>query len=176
MGINYASKYIPMMIEKFDKIAKNWKEGEWIYFFDEMKELTFEIIISILFGEDITDKIGKLKYKHTDGSISDMNLEAFFIKLQDDCNASTRLLKTIMFPFLVDYNLTHPHNIIHDNILQIWKVLQDFLDNSDDRKSVYSQVLEIKPDLNRVSLMKDMVFFFLCRTRYYIKKFSKFNV
>ena len=160
MGINYASKFIPMMIEKFDKVSKNWKEGEWIFFFDEMKAITFEIISSILFGEDIIEKIGLLKYKWTDGSVSDLNLEGYLIKIQDDWNAATRTIHTIMFPFLINYNLTHPHNIIHDNIMQLWKVLQDFLDHSDDKKSVYSQILEAKPEIDKISLMKDMIFFF----------------
>ena len=160
MGINYASKFIPMMIEKFDKVSKNWKEGEWIFFFDEMKAITFEIISSIFFGEDIIEKIGLLKYKWTDGSVSDLNLEGYLIKIQDDWNAATRTIHTIMFPFLINYNLTHPHNIIHDNIMQLWKVLQDFLDHSDDKKSVYSQILEAKPEIDKISLMKDMIFFF----------------
>ena len=77
MGINYASKFIPMMIEKFDKVSKNWKEGKWIFFFDEMKVITFEIISSILFGGDIIEKIGLLKYKWTNGSVFDLNLELF---------------------------------------------------------------------------------------------------
>ena len=44
--------------------------------------------------------------------------------------------------------------------MQLWKVLQDFLDHSDDKKSVYSQILEAKPEIDKISLMKDMIFFF----------------
>jgi len=53
IGINYASKYIPLMIETVDKWAKSVKKHESIDLNFEMNRITFGIITRILFGRDI---------------------------------------------------------------------------------------------------------------------------
>lgn len=52
IGINYASKYIPLMIETVDKWAKSAKKNEFIDLKFEIKKITFGIITRILFGRD----------------------------------------------------------------------------------------------------------------------------
>ena len=41
IGINFSSQYIPLMLEKFDKVSEKWKEGQWIEFDEEMKILKY---------------------------------------------------------------------------------------------------------------------------------------
>ena len=122
--------------------------------------MTFEIITSILFSIDIKHKIGKLLYKTTRGNYEEMDLEKFMMTLTDDCFESTRKIHSILFPFIIRRNWFHPHNAIHENILLLWRVMKEFLDNNDDPNSVYSKVLKNNPNIDKTTLMKDMIFFF----------------
>ena len=58
IGINQASKFIPMMIDIADEWIANIKKNEIIDLIIETKRITFRIISKILFGTDI-DKMEK---------------------------------------------------------------------------------------------------------------------
>lgn len=165
IGINFASKYIPLMIQKIKHITETWKEGEWVEFEKHMRSATFEIITEILFGRDISKKIGKFRYKDTKGNLSEKALEDFIITLSGDVYLATTKLQSIMFPFLIHYNLLPPNNIIYENVRELWGKLREFLDtNEDDKtsdhKSVYAQVLENDPSMDKTLLMMDMILFY----------------
>lgn len=184
IGINFASQYIPLMIEKVNKEFKKWKEEETIMFDHSMKTITFEIITDILFGKEIKQKVGTLKYKHFDGKMKDMDLQEFFVTLTTDCFKATKLVPSILFPFLIYHNLFNPNNIIHENIQVLWKTLRKFLDNNEDPKSIYSQVLAKDNSLDKDMLMKDMITLYfaghdtsshaISSLMYYLKKYPKY--
>ena len=61
IGINHASKFIPMMIEAVDEWFTKVKKNEAINLSIEMKRITFRVISKILFGKDIY-KMDKTTY------------------------------------------------------------------------------------------------------------------
>ena len=84
IGINFASKYIKMMIEVVDNWAKNIPIGENLNLTIEMNRLTFRIITRVLFGRDI-DKMDKCTYiSPADKSISILNYEDWYFKYSKD--------------------------------------------------------------------------------------------
>ena len=51
------SKFIPMIISKLEERSKNWKTDEFINFYTEASSITFNIIVTILFGDKIHTNI-----------------------------------------------------------------------------------------------------------------------
>jgi cytochrome P450 len=70
MGVNFSSKYLPLMIQALENKSKNWVIGQYIDFTSEMTFITFDIITQILFGKDIKDKIGDLNYINYQDQVS----------------------------------------------------------------------------------------------------------
>jgi cytochrome P450 len=160
IGISSASKYIPLMIEKCRKYSDKWAEGETIDFSEEMKGVTFEIIADILFGENVTEKIGNIKYKKLDGTFVEKDLQEFFMTLtRDTFSAPTKIL-SIMFPILLKKNWFSPNNVIYENIQNLWKTLRSYFDSLKDDRSVYSQVLAMDSSIDKELLMRDMILFY----------------
>ena len=157
IGINFASKYIPMMIQKVQQYSKDWKEDQYVDFDKCTKGITFEIITDILFGKEILHKIGMIPYKQQDDTIVNKDLQDFFMTLTRDCFSAPTKIHCVMFPFLIHNNWLKPNNVIYQNIQTLWKVLREFLDGNEEQdihKSVYAQVLEKDNSFDRDLLMK----------------------
>jgi cytochrome P450 len=162
IGLNFASKYIPLMLKKMSKYSGIWKEGEWIDFGKEIKCVTFEIITEILFGQEVKDKIGKIRYKDFNGKVTEKDLQDFFMTLSIDTFKAASSIKSVMFPFLIHNNWLAPNNIVHENWQILWTKLRSFLStpSQDGHKSVYAQVLEMDKSIDKELLMKDMILFY----------------
>lgn len=128
IGINFASKFIPLMLDKIEKVSNAWEVGEWIEFNEEMRTVTFEIITDILFGKGIKQKIGKLRYKDFKGEVVEKDLQEFFLTLTKDTFAATTKIQSILFPFLIHNNLFYPNNIVHENVETLWAKVREFLE------------------------------------------------
>ena len=138
IGINFASKYIQMMIETVDEWSKNIKLNEKIDFTQELNKITFNIISKILFGRDIY-KIEKWEYTSPhDGSVTFLSfVDAYFRHVNDELIASFSL-KSIAFSFLKKFRITEPFKSNYKNNNSIFSTLAKFLDTSEDSQSVYT--------------------------------------
>jgi len=53
-----SSKYIPMVIKNLDEEINSWKEGETVNNFNSKSStIVLKIMTTILFGDDMVDKI-----------------------------------------------------------------------------------------------------------------------
>ena len=141
IGINLSSRYIPMVIEKLDALSESWKENEFINFSHEITSLTFDIITMILFGKDVRTKIGQINYTKTNGEIVQYDLMHYFHELVEDLEITSFQPINKVFPFLEAYELTVAHKALKSNIENLWSVLLDYLNHSDDKESVYHKIM-----------------------------------
>ena len=132
VGIGFASKYIPLMIQTVDNWAKNVKIGEKIDFTLELNRITFNIITKILFGRDI-DKMEKWEYTSPhDGSVTLLNFDdAYFKYINDEFYANFSIVPRA-FPFLKKLKITEPFKSNHKNNKSIYSAIAKFLDMSED--------------------------------------------
>jgi len=141
IGINVVSRYIPMILERLDVLSESWQINQWINFTHEITSLTFDIITMILFGKDIRTKIGLIEYTKTNGEIINIDLMHYFHELVEDLEVTSFMLINRVFPFLEKYELTIAHKALKKNVEQLWKILEDFLNNSEDKESVYHKII-----------------------------------
>lgn len=55
IGIHYSSRYIPLMIEKFEKESNTWKVNEYFNLLQALKNITFDVMSHILYGKGIDE-------------------------------------------------------------------------------------------------------------------------
>ena len=144
IGINFASRYIPTMIECLHKQMKKWKLNTELDFSSEISQATFNVMAIILFGNDFHDTIGKPKYTHLDGKTEDLEFCEFMNRIGGDLVKGYYSLGSMIFPILNSKNLCKPHTINIKNCAELRRVLNEFLDTTKDSESVYSQIKSIQ--------------------------------
>lgn len=183
IGVHFASRYMPLMIEKFEEESNKWKLNEWFDLLLSMRNVTFGVITQILFGKGIIEKFGSHDYTELSGTTVKKNLQQFFTSAVIDCTKNTKYTINILFPALIKANMFHPNNVTHKNIKTLWREMARVLNEIDDQNSVYSQMLVNDPGVDRTKLLYDLLFFYfaahdttshsVCCCYYYIKKYSK---
>lgn len=139
IGINFSSKYIPLMLDKIKKYSDKWDIGKQIDMQVEMKHVTFEIITEILFGRNITENIGQVRYKSFKGEVSELNFMKFLTTLFQDTMIAKSKIQSVMFPVLIYKNLFRPNNIVYENICTFRKIIREYLETHQDENSVSAQ-------------------------------------
>ena len=105
---------------------------------------------------DIKKKIGEFAYVDSDGNQTNMNFQSFFCNVIKDIGKSVTNPLSILFPFLIDYNLCKPFTTIEKNCKLLRNVLKDFLDTSSDEASVYKQLVN-KHGIEEEQALHDIV-------------------
>ena len=140
IGINFASKYIKMMIDVVDEWVKNAIIGENLDISIEMNKLTFRVITRILFGRDI-DKMEKAIYiSPIDKSESILTYEDWYFRYAKDEADGHFSYKGKIIPYLGYKWLIEPYKTNYKNKVEINKKLKSFLKRSTDDQSVYRQI------------------------------------
>ncbi|CAI2366632.1 unnamed protein product [Moneuplotes crassus] len=160
IGINFSSRFIPLMIRKIKENTNAWKQNEEIDLSKEMQSTTFAIITEILFGIDIKQKIGLIDYKDFKGKVHQINFEQYITTLSKDCFKAKSHPLSILFPFMVHRNLLRPNNIVGENCQNLWRVLSGYLEQNKDDDSVYYRVLANNSSFDKDLLMRDMILFY----------------
>jgi len=133
IGINQASRFIPCILDAIGSKVKQWKVGKSYDLLDEIADATFTIISVILFGKNVHEEIGDMEYVNIKtGEIEKLKFNKFFTQLSGDVMSVRFNFKTVFLPFLYDYDLTSPFNTNKRNILEMWRVLRDYLNKSSD--------------------------------------------
>ena len=159
IGINFSSRFIPMMIEETAEKSNKWQKGQTYDLLTEMADITFTIISEILFGKSVLRDIENSKYEDpSTGEISYLPLNVIFTKVFKDINSKRFSLKHLLFPCLQRYNLTHPFNVNKRNINEIWRVCREYLEKSEDKESVYARVM-MTGEISKEDALKDLIGF-----------------
>ena len=85
LGINFASRYIPMLIENLDNGLKEIDLNEEIDFTYAISRIGFDFIWKLLFGKNYKTKLdNKFNYIMMDGSTITLDFAEMFIKIVRD--------------------------------------------------------------------------------------------
>ena len=63
IGINFCSTHIPVMLQTVDKHINDSPVNEEISLTRLLTKVTFDIIMKVFFGQDITEKMDKIEYQ-----------------------------------------------------------------------------------------------------------------
>ena len=137
LGFNYASKFIPTMIDVMKDKINEWKEGDTIDALKELGDVALKIIVRITFGKDINSRIRPMKYTHKDGTVEEMDFYHFFPKIMHDLLVAQFAPMNNVFPILFEKGWLYPNNINRKNGEECRKVLKEFLSKLEDKDSVY---------------------------------------
>ena len=182
IGINFASKFIPMMINIVDDWIKDLEIGCDINISYELNKITFRIITKILFGKDI-DKMDKCWYiSPVDGSKHTLNFEECYFKYsKDEFESHFSPVGKILSP-LANMRLIEPFKSNAKNKKSIDDALRSFLDRSEDDQSVYRQILN-NFDFDKSEVFADVLMLLFAgfdttshgigSTLYFLKKFPE---
>ena len=155
IGINFCSQHIPLMIETMDKYIEQSPLNQEISFTKMFAKVTFEIITKIFFGKDITEGMEKMEYVcPRTGGKSMLAFGEFFPKISFDQIESFFDPIGKILSFLSNYNLIEPYKSNAKNIRTLNDSLSRYLDNSQDKESVY-QMLYKSGNFTKHECLKD---------------------
>lgn len=121
-----------MMIECLERKIVSWPSDINLDFTVEFSNITMEIILLVTFGEDFLKNIGECDFRLRDGttikkSFSDAFQDIYYDLINGSNNAP---LYASLFPILNDKNLVDPFKTNEANISEIYRVLNEYLLNS----------------------------------------------
>jgi cytochrome P450 len=157
IGINFASRFIPMVAAEFKKINSRWTTGKTLDMVEESHEISFSIITKALFGYDILDKIKGHQYTNwRDGKTEEVSFfRGFSSMFKDQAYASFEFPNLLSPKFM---KMGKMNQTLIRNAWNVTKSLKEFLDISIDKDSVYCKLVRIA-DATKEELLWDLIFY-----------------
>ena len=141
LGINFASKYIPLLVESIDACVSSWKPGDTVNFTEEFSKSQFVFTGKTLFGNDFTLTSVDYSYLNKNGELETLNMHQIFVRLIVDVYMDYLHPLGTIFPFLNDYSLFPPYSRTYRNIKELERGLKEFLSHTkDDQNSYYAKI------------------------------------
>lgn len=156
IGINFASRFIPIFLRHCQQETKTFKKGQKISMSEYANTISFEIICEILFGCDIRDKLDMVNYTDPNGNVSKVNLYQCLMKISHDCSFAGMTPMNMMFPWLVHYNIGSENRRNGKNSDEFERVIKGVCEKSEDQNSVYNQVLSTG-EIDKEMVYKDVM-------------------
>ena len=156
IGINFASRFIPIFIRHCQQETKTLKVGEEVNMSEYANTISFEIICEILFGCDIRDKLDLVNYIDPDGKMYKVNLYECLMKISHEISMAAMTPMNTMFPWLVKYNVGSENRRNTKNSDEFERVIKDVCEKSEDQNSVYNQVLSTG-EIDKETVYKDVM-------------------
>lgn len=157
LGLNSASRYIPLIISKAKEFLEKIEEKGEVDFMNEANFLTFSVFIFILFGDDmnkLTDE--KFPYEKSDGTTENISLCEIFINLGKEYMVEFVNPLTSFVPFLNDYNYMGPWRRNNKNF-QIFKdALRKMIPESKDKNSLWNMMSQLN-QFSEEEIFNDLV-------------------
>ncbi|CAI2366495.1 unnamed protein product [Moneuplotes crassus] len=136
IGINFSTKFIPLILDSFHEISATWRENQWFNITNQMKKVMFSVTTKILFGKDIPVE-NAYTYITSCGDTIHITLEEYFSKLIEDLEKSSALIKNRLCPYLSKAGLTTSNKACEQNIENLWEILLKICQSSEDQDSVF---------------------------------------
>ena len=140
LGLNFASRYIQLLVENISKGISNLEVGKEINFTSAFTEIEFDFTCKLLFGKDFEQKINGVQFNNADGTVEEIFMGEWIYRLLLDSYAGFTKTIGVIFPFLNDYNLIEPYKRIMKNVRAIHNKLKEFLKQSKDTESYYAKI------------------------------------
>ena len=160
VGINYASRFIPIMCDTLESFTSKWKSGEELNMSREASLLTFDIICKILFGQDLHEQLELCQYTNPKtGETSTLEMHDALEKISLDCSFAALVPYNVIFPWLVKYDVGKLNSTNTKNGDDFIRVIKNFLETTKDKDSVYYKVLREASELDKQEVFSDVMSF-----------------
>ena len=137
MSLNSSSKYIPGMLNCWDRILEDMHNENETDILHQMNILTFTIFTEVLFGDDVNELVTRLHpYENADGSIEEIPIREMLIRLSKWYLENYYNPLTVMLPFLNEYRIVNPYKRDHKNMLKFKEAVRELIKESKDTNSV----------------------------------------
>lgn len=139
LGLSMLSKYIPMFVEECQMSLTKWRQSsELVEMAKATKEISFNIVARMMFGDDVNRKIGKIEMVNfKTGELKKIPFYEAVVQLMDDSIAANFNSLTIMFPLLIGYKIGKTNKILGRNSDSLYASLSKMVKNSEDEHSLY---------------------------------------
>ena len=138
LGINRASRHIPILIESVDTYISIMKEEKDVNFSKLSKSITFDAMSKQLLGNDYKEIKMDFEYQDPEtGSNVKMSFTEFFMSLCHSEFAAYMNPKTKILKPLADRYLIEPYKTNRRNNLYFRKKLIELAESSNDSDSMY---------------------------------------
>lgn len=182
LGINFSSKFIPLLLKCFDDVVSTWKVGP-LDFTERFAECQFLFSCKMLFGDDFTLETDDFNYLHANGQYEKMNMRKIFILIGADMFAGMYHPIGNIFLSAGVYNLCNPYKRTMENVRELERGLKHFLEHTtDESNSYYAQVKKMNAFTER-ELISDLLLILFAGTdtsshtttslMYYIDKYPE---
>lgn len=143
IGISRLSNYIPLFIEETFSAFKKWKANrDPVEIGESVREITFNIITRLIFGDDVKEKLAHMQLEDT--ATREMHSYSFFEAFAQFLRDSFELSKSpllIAFPEIFKLNLTQQLKSHARNTASFIKQVSDYSKESFDKTSLYRSML-----------------------------------
>ena len=180
IGINYASRYIPTFVKYLKFNLDKIKPGIIADVSQLANTISFEIILAIIFGNDIEEKLDHCNYEDNQGNVKRMKLFDCVMSITNDCNSAAAKVMNVLFPEFVDYDIGTQNARNTRNSNEVVRVLKKFINESEDQTSVYHTVTNKLGIDGRYTFQDSMSLLFgghettsktLCSVLFFLKKY-----
>ena len=143
LGINKASRYIPILIEAVDTHIESLETGQEVNFSIISKYITFESLSKQLLGTDYKELDIDFEYQDPyTGKMSSISFSEFFRILCDNEFEAFISPKAKLLQFLAERYLIEPYKTNHRNCLYFRKRLEELVNKSKDKESMYYALMK----------------------------------
>lgn len=143
VGINYASRYIPTFIKYLKRSLGKLNVDEEYNMSQIATNFSYDIIQAVLFGNNIEEKADLCNYEDAQGNVTKLNLYDVMLKITDDCTEASMKIWNVLFPQFIAWDIGRENKRNSRNSNEIIRVLKKFLNESEDKTSVYHTVSEL---------------------------------
>ena len=133
IGMNLASRFIPLMIKACESRSKHWDiSNSYINMSEELTLITFDIICKIIFGDDLSTENKDTPYISSDGSSLQITMAEAFLRTCSDCVTAGTSLQNTLFPWTVKLCIGKENSRNSRNGHELIRVIKKFLRESKD--------------------------------------------
>ena len=114
---------------------------EFIDFTDEVKQMVLKITMKIFYGYDYFQRVNIANYKTKQGYLDYIHFMDLFPKVLNDLDEEENSIKRFLLSYPAKKWLIEPYLTNFHNVTELWRILNDFVENTDDENSTYRAVM-----------------------------------
>ena len=141
LGSSFIPSHLDIIVQSITSTIDRCKMKEFIDFTEEMKQLVLKISMKVFYGYDFYQRVNIANYKTTQGYLDYIHFMDLFPRILDDLEKEETNLKTFLFPYPAKKWFIEPFSTNFYNVRELWRILNDFISNTDDENSTYKSIL-----------------------------------
>ena len=141
LGLNSVSKYIPLFVEGIDDIIDSWTVGKEFDFLVDISSVTFNVMSTILFGEEVLTKMDNWRYIDENQKVQRVSYKECLRRVASDLFQLVSSPAFILSPSMATFFNFPSLKRNNKNIEELHKNLKKFWQGNIKEDWVYSKVI-----------------------------------